>query len=103
MKLQFWSMSLAHLRKEHSDRQRWLKRPRMGDPSRREKCCGLRPLQYPEHQELGAISDLATLVKPAGVGWGGYVRFFDCTVCGQPWMQDWEPHSHGGTYRVKKV
>lgn len=103
MKLKFWSASLAHYRMEHVSRQHWLKRTRLGDPSRRSECCDLRPQQYPDHQDLSAVSDLAPLVKPAGVGWGGYIQFFDCSLCGQPWMQDWEPDSRGGTYRVKKV
>jgi len=103
MKLHFWSLSLSYYRKEHAEQLKGERRPRPGNPSLRPKCCNLRPAQYPDHKELSAIPELAAVAVPAGIAWGGYIKYFDCKVCGQAWIEDWEPCSHGGVRRIKKV
>jgi hypothetical protein len=103
LRLRFWAMSLAHYRNEYSAHHRWQQRQRLGNPALRAQCCGRRPQQYAEQQEVKDIADLVALVKPAGAGWGGYINFFDCMVCGQAWVEDWKPNSHGGTRFVRKA
>lgn len=85
-------------------REKYLRRsrPRCGNAALRAFCCDPRPAAYPENKLPDDLPELARLLQPAGIGWGGYVQFFDCTVCGQEWLLDWQPLSHGGVRQLKK-
>jgi hypothetical protein len=77
-------------------------RPHCGNPGLRASCCGPRPTAYPENKPLKDLPELARLLQPAGIGWGGHIQHFDCTMCGQEWLLDWQPSTHGGIRQLKK-
>ena len=60
-------------------------------------------MQYEENRKMDDITELSRIVAPTGTALLGYVRLFDCTVCGQAWMEDWKQEKFGGTQQVKKV
>lgn len=105
-----WSVRLRYLgaccrfyRDESAQADRRCARQPCGNPAMRASCCGPRPEVYPENRLPEDIPDLAAILQSAGSGWGGYIRFYDCTVCGQEWMLDWLPARHGGTRQLKKL
>jgi hypothetical protein len=100
-KVGFWRQALKLYRTEYVDLRRWAERPPVGDPAFRPRCCDLRHGEY--RNRAIADTDLAALVKEAGRGLGGHIRFFDCSVCGQAWMQDWEQQGQGGAHHVRKI
>jgi hypothetical protein len=102
-RLGFWLASYRTCRREARDQHAYETRQRAGDPARRAACCAPRPDAYPANAALEDIPELAQLLTPAGIGLGGHIRFYDCTVCGQAWFRDWEPGTHGGAFRLRKM
>lgn len=103
LRLRFLGASFQLYRRE-SRNEIWRRsRPRCGNPALRASCCDPRPAIYPENKLPGDLPDLARLLQPAGIGWDGHVQFFDCKVCGQEWLLDWQPSTHGGTQQLKKL
>lgn len=102
-RLRYLGAAFQLYRRECRDDDRRRSRPCCGNPALRASCCDRRPTAYPENMPPAELPDLAGLLRPAGVGWGGHVQFFDCTVCGQEWLFDWQPASHGGAQQFKKL
>jgi len=103
LKIQFWLQSYSLNKKLCAEHSEWMRREKQGDASLREKCCDLRPTEYPKGKKMEEVPELHEIVKPSGKALGGYVQLYDCTICGQAWMVDWEQEKFGGTNQVKKV
>ncbi len=63
---------------------RYARRVRPGDPAQRASCCDPRPAEYPQGTAVSDLPELASLQEAAQIGW---VRYYDCSRCGQGWMQ----------------
>lgn len=107
---QGWLLRLPYLaacyrlyQRESLDNDRRQARPRCGNPALRASCCDARPAAYPENQRPADLPELAGLLQPVGISWGGHIQFYDCTVCGQEWLLDWQPTRHGGIQQLKKL
>lgn len=77
-------------------------RRRIGDQSKRRGCCDTRPSEYPR-TGIGQLPELAKILEHrSGVG---YVQYFDCTICGQGWVQLVGPEDQGKGLRtdVRKI
>lgn len=103
VRMRYLAACFRFYRDESRDAEWRRSRPRCGNPALRASCCDSRPTSYSENSLPGDIPELAAHLQPAGTGWSGYIQFFDCTVCGQEWMLDWQPSNHGGIQQLRKL
>ena len=75
--------------------------PSIGQPALRAKCCALKNDRFEAQKMVKDIPELAEILRPKGSAL--YNNFFQCSVCGQEWVELWTQEKMGGTYEVAKV
>jgi hypothetical protein len=83
-------------------RARHVFRRRLGDPSRRDECCGPRPDSFPKGMTVAKIPELRDILEQTST-FGRIWPWYCCRVCGQEWFEDFESYGHGGWEHVRKA
>jgi hypothetical protein len=75
--------------------------PAVGNPALRQQCCGRRKERFEAQKMVKNIPELLPLLHPRGSAL--YDNYFQCSVCGQEWVEIWTQEKMGGFYEVAKV
>jgi hypothetical protein len=101
LKLQFW---LAAFRLYVDAARAYRERaplPKVGDPARRASCCDLRPGTYGRKHPVEGHAELRKLFRPRGTN--GWNHYFQCSACGQEWLEVWHQDKFGGDHELRKA
>jgi len=103
LKIHFWLISFMMYSRIAKEERKRKALPRVGEPARRAECCGPRPESYGRNKCVKDIPELRDILQVRGTGLLGWQHYFQCSKCGQEWMEDWHQDKFGGDYEVKKV
>jgi hypothetical protein len=78
-------------------------RPRLGDASQRDTCCGPLPVQFKLGAGVEALPELRDKLEHVCTINTGYTRCFACRICGQEWQEDAVQVGQGELPRVYKA
>jgi len=78
-------------------------KPNVGNPALNASCCGQRPSKYGENSTVNSVEDLSGLLNYKGAYLSGWIKYYQCSNCGQNWVEDWHQEKFGGYYELMKI
>jgi hypothetical protein len=75
--------------------------PHVGNPALLSCCCAIKRDRFEAQKMVKHIPELVDILHPKGAAL--FNNFYQCTVCGQEWVELWTQEKMSGFYQVAKI